>query len=344
MLYEQGIVGIVKYSVRNNGTATATGVTVSFLLEDLQTDPFDSSVVTDHKTVDSTNQTFTWDVGTIPPNGASQGLQFTTVNHSGHTTWDRIGVTTATSSANQPEPDFLLANNVAKVYTFADSGTGPTKHIKGGRLALLLSVDDLDPAAGDDLNFDLTALNNHSAGGLVYYNTIGDIEIKVELSDGLDFKSTSDWTRPTGFTTSGRSATWKPDAVDTTSSTTRPNLREIEIQTALTSDSLDDIPLEERCITAWVADSTPPPSADYVLGSLTECLGDDPTLLFQQGSIGLLTPFPCIGDVNHICRDENNDNTSDSEVVVAAVVPLFDEDVTWGCLWKRFSQTCVPGE
>ena len=147
----------VVYSVQNIGTATATGVTVLFLLEDLQTDTLDSPNVTDKKTVDSTNQTFTWDAGIIFPGEASSKLQFSTRNHTGHTTWKRIGVITATVSSNQPEPDLLLANNEAKVYTWTGQSTGASQHMSNNRLALLLSVDELEPDAGDDLNFDLTA-------------------------------------------------------------------------------------------------------------------------------------------------------------------------------------------
>ena len=325
----------VEYRVRNVGTATATGVTVSFLLEDLQTYAFvSSSSIT--STNEGTNQRFTWEVGTLPPGGTSTDLTFSTSLHTGlHTVPvnKQVGVVTATASSNQPEPGFLLPNNVAKVYSYASSTTGSTLHMSGNRLGLLLTVDDLRPDAEGNVNFGLTARNLNAEASIIgdYINLIGDIEIRVELSDGLEFKSAGDWTRPTGFTTSGRSATWKPKAVD---SKTDPNshaafpvLRDITIQTQLTSDSLDDIPREERCIAAWVEDSKPPPNPDYVLGSLRQCLGDDPTVLLRKGSIGLLIPFPCIGTVNRICQDLNGDNASDSKVNVAAAAPLLDETV-----------------
>ena len=62
----------VAYSVRNIGTATATGVTVSFLLEDLQTNT--TLDITGKETVDNTNQRFTWEVGTVPPGEASSNF------------------------------------------------------------------------------------------------------------------------------------------------------------------------------------------------------------------------------------------------------------------------------
>ncbi len=311
----------VAYIVQNNGTATATGVTVSFLLEDLQTNALENTPsVIDKRTENSTNQTFIWEVGTILPSKTSGNLTFSTVNHSGHTTWNRIGVITATASSHQPEPGSLLANNVTKVYSWARSRTASTLHMSSNRLGLLLSVDDLRPDAGGDVDFDLTA-ENFSRGRTTindYIDLIDDIEIKVELSDGLEFKQ--DWSRPTGFTTSGRSATWKPEAVDTWDGSTTPGHREIEIETQLTSDTLDEIPLEERCITARVVDSTPPPRSDYALGSLKQCLGDDPKLLFTGGELDLFTLYSCVGvtPIGYPCRDDDGDSTVDNGLEMVA--------------------------
>ena len=322
----------VAYSVQNNGTATATGVTISFLLEDLEVHTFAGS--SPATTKNGANQRFTWEAGTLPPGGVSDNFTFSTKLHSVHSGnfvpgSYRVGAITARASSITPEPGLLLANNVRKVYSFAQSKSSTTLHMEGNLLDLLLSVDDLRPDAGGEVGFDLTARNSNKSPGNQDINVIADISIKVELSDGLEFKK--GWKPPSGFVKSdSQSATWRPAPVDHKTDTTNiafPDSRNIEIETQLTSDSLDNIPREERCITAWVEDSKPPPIPYYVLGSLTQCLGDDPPLLFTKGSIGILAPFPCIGDVNHICRDQNNDNTSDSEVVVAAVVPLQDETV-----------------
>ena len=225
----------------------------------------------------------------------SRKLTFDTRNHTGHKTAKRIGVITATASADQPEPDLLLANNVRKIYSYADLPSGASLHMRGNRLALLLSVDDLRPDAGGDVNFDLTARNELSAALVRDINLIADATVKVELSKGLKFKE--GWDPGTTFVKSGsQSATWSPQDTDRRfADKTIPRSREIEIQTQLTSDTLDKIPLEERCITARVTDSIPPPSADYALGSLTECLGGPPVLL-EEGSVAFLTSFPCIND------------------------------------------------
>ena len=348
----------VAYSVQNNGTATAAGVTVSFRIKDLEAGAFTGSFVagtqinptiTNKMDEDGTNQTFTWEIGTIPAGETSAQLIFSTRLHPGHraaadavNNWPGMfGVITARVSSLPSEPDFLLANNEIKIYSFAEQSTGTTLHMDGSRLALLLSVSNLRPAAGGAVNFGLTAENLNVELGIAedYINLIDEIEIEVELSDGLEFNWQS--AVPADFaidSVNRQSGTWEPEGVDAIFPDDQTNnlsafldSRNISIPTQLTSDpSLAEIPLEERCITAWVEDSIPPPSPDYALGRLTQCLGDDPPLLFTEGSIGILTPFPCNGDVNHICRDQNNDNTSDSQVVVAAVVPQYDEDVDLG--------------
>ena len=301
----------VVYSVQNNGTATATGVTVSFLLEDLQagTISFLGSArtpsITGKETVNTTDQRFTWEVGTLPPGGASDKLMFSTSRHSGVTTTGEVGVINAEASSFSPEPDTLLSNNIKKVYSYFASSSGATLHMRGNKLVLLLSVDNLQPAAGGEVNFDLTA-RSFLGGGGENINLIADIMVKVELSDGLKFKDS--WTRPTGFTTSGRSATWTPEAVDgDDGDNTNPRERSITIEAQLTSgegQELTDIPLTERCITARVEDSIPPPNPDYALGRLKQCLGEPPVLL-EEGSVAFLTSFPCIVDTHtdaHQCE------------------------------------------
>ena len=325
MSYEHSESIEVYYSVRNAGTQTATGVAVSFLLEDMSVSTFNflkfitlRPTITDHRTVDQTNQTFTWEIGTLSPGETSKTLSFATADHRGLLSGEEsIGVITATAKSHQPELDFLSSNNVAKLYSFLRGGTGIARHMKENKLALLLSVDDLRPDAGGDVDFGLAAKQEAPEGNSLLYNVVDEIEIRVELSEGLEFKA--GWTRPTGFTTVGRSATWTPEAVSRRIQV-RPLMREIEIEVQLTSDSLDAIPLEERCITAWLEDSIPPPNPDYVLGSLKQCLGDDPKVLFQSGELDLFTLYSCVGvtQIAYPCRDDNSDSTVDNGMEMVA--------------------------
>ncbi len=219
MLHDYGLRSENVYKVQNVGTATATGVTVSFLLEGLEGG---GDAFPDKRTVNGTNQAFTWEVGTVPPGQASATVEFSTRVHPGIQTpvdWPgHVGVINATASALEPGPSILLANNHLAVYAYAHRGLlHRADHMWRSRLALLLSVDNLEPEAGGDVNFGLSAQNYNTgrAIGAFYGGHIADINIQVELSDGLQFKS--GWVPPGEFAIafSGRSATWQPAAVDT---------------------------------------------------------------------------------------------------------------------------------
>ena len=102
----------------------------------------------------------------------------------------------------------------------------------------------------------------------------------------------------------------------------------VEIQASLTAESLEDIPLEERCFTAWVSDMKPTPDPGYFLGRLTECLGDDPPVLFESGDLDLFMVYPCVGVSTstppYPCRNEDNDNSIDSGLELVVPVPVPD--------------------
>ena len=317
----------IAYSVHNQGTAPATGVTVSFLLKNLQpTEPLllnDSTPATISGKADTgpSNHKFAWQVGTVLPGDSSQQLLFQTTIHSALSSQTvtpltgQLGTISATASALQPENEMLRANNHAKIYSFADSSSGASKHMGANRLALLLSATDLHPEAGGAVNFTLNATNRGIAVGDLNnsVNLITDIEIGITLSRGLQFNPS--WTPPSELAISGQSATWRPSDVDLHSGNDRPNSRSIIIETKLTTDTLENIPLRHRCISAHVSDSTPPPTLGYPFASLNQCLGSDPPVLFQEGPIALFTSFPCTATKGpHQCR-------TDSGIAVAARVP-----------------------
>ncbi len=174
------------------------------------------------------------------------------------------------------------------------------------KLGLMLEVSDLRPdATGDAVDFTLTARNMQGpqakTGSL---DLIGDISINVELSAGLEFTGN-------GVGVSGsRSATSRADPVDKDPDTSDiPQFQSTVIKTQLTSDSLEDIPLEERCITAWVEDSKPPPSPGYAFNRLKQCLGDQRVELFAASEVDAFKIYPCVGDTDAPC-----DSTDDVRV------------------------------
>ena len=333
--------GDVIFVVHNHGTAEAKGVIVSFLLDKLQADygyntPPPSSV-TDVKKADG-QESFTWFVGNIPAGGSgSESLSFGTRRNSGipepsDTTPYTVGSIRAEAASQNVEPSGLRKNNVRKVYQlFVESREN--YHISVSRLGLSVSVDDLRPNSGSpDVDFDLNAyiidpdtyVIHPETGDCITSRCQGaftDIEISVELQ-GLKFKD--GWTPPAEFTKlSSQSATWNPETVSAISvlgELAAIFRQDIAIETSLTGDSLQALPLDERCITARVVDSIPPPEPGFALGSLTQCLGDDPPVLFKQGTLQAFTPYPCVDASGTAITSYPCDASgSTSEVAVIAV-------------------------
>ena len=156
---------------------------------------------------------------------------------------------------------------------------------------MLVTVDDQNPQPGDSVEFtlDVRNLNNDGRYAFGEDNSIVGVEVQVRLAPGLEFAS--GWAPNPSQGTSSRkrivsSGTWKVGDILITRPQVSPDARTVEIEAVLTTESLGAIPLEERCISAWVSDMTPPPDPGYPPSSLTACLGDDPPVLFESGTIG----------------------------------------------------------
>ena len=328
----------VFFTVHNLGTAEARGVTVDFLLDKLEVDwgrsggadiPQPSSVR--DLQMGGGQQSFTWVVGNVSPGrSTASGMDFSTKRNSSISNPPPyvIGSIRAEVSSWTFESPELRKNNVRKAYAYANLNYGHWTFGPGP--GLNLSVDNLAPTpSSPDVDFGLT-VRSRNVGDVAFRQfsgAIADIEIRVELSRGLRFKD--GWTPPDGFTkSSSQSATWSPGDLSfhtdhqVPPSARLPFGREIEIQTSLTSDSLADVPLEERCISAWVEDSFPPPDPYFVMGSLKQCLGDDPKVLFQSGEIDLFTVYPCAGSntITYPCRDEDGVSGLDNGLELVATV------------------------
>ena len=326
----------IEYSVRNAGRATAVGVIVSFHLEGLEIRKGTNfSPPPGTRTVACADgelacQEFSWNFGSLTPGETSKPLSFPTWPHSAYdttqTNWKgRVGSINATASSDSHEPDILLVNNAIKVYSFALYSE--SRHMTSGGLDLLLSVDDLRPDAGGSVAFDLTARNGHTRAEGYYIYLTADASVKVELSRGLKFQD--GWNPPdtVKFVKSGsQSATWYPPDTDTEATELlfkdlHQRSHEIRIETQLTPESLEEIPLEERCITAWVEESIPPPDPNNALGSFRQCLRDDPPVLFDSGEVDLMDIYSCVGanPVVYPCRSDSQGAVlNDLELLVSA--------------------------
>ena len=271
----------------------------------------------------------TWEIGTLEA-GGSRTLELVTgldnTRDSGATYM--MAKSTATISSDSWERIEWLRDNVAVSWRIEGllAREGPVLDNQGG---VMVSVDDQNPEPGDSVKFTLTVGNLNRGGGEGKRNSIVDVEVQVRLAPGLEFAS--DWTPNPGqgtFTkTDSRLGRWDVgDLLDPRVDSSR--FQTMEVQARLTTDSLEDIPLEERCFRAWVSDMRPPPDPDYVMGRLTACLGDDPPVLFESGDLDVPSVYPCVGVSTstppYPCRNEDNDNRIDSGLELVARASLED--------------------
>ena len=196
--------------------------------------------------------------------------------------------------------------------------------------------------------FDLTARNFNALSDGNYINLIADARVKVELSKGTGIQERL--APPGTFVKSGsQSAVWYPPNTDTYNLgdlELNPLYQEIEIETQLTaSDTLTDIPLEERCHHRPGVESIPPPNPDYVLGSLKQCLGDDPSVLFAGGVDWATDSLPLHWRCqSYMSRPEWRQYQRFQCCSGCGCSQYDDGGVNLGVTRTRSSQTCGPRE
>ena len=325
--YSLAIISDLDYTLeaKNRGNADATGVRVEVFLQNQKIIPgtFRSHAAAGTsysiKRNGEGDTEVTWEIGTLRAGESKTLLLAVELDNTRDPSADSMfGRTTATISSATGEATALLHDNKVTGLAFHRL-TGDSNRragiLRDSDAAVMVSVDDQYPEAGDSVNFNLAVLNLNipdSAFGLD--NGILDVEVPVSLDPGLAFAS--GWTptpsKGTFTKTNSRSGTWEVEDIRASQGQT------LKVETRLTADSLASIPLEKRCFSAWVSDMTPPPDPNYILGSLTECLGDDPPVLLEEGTLGAMTAFPCIGVLTYPCVDEDGNGVSDAGVVVAA--------------------------
>lgn len=310
----------------NTGTADAVGVSVDILLENqrLFASITSGSPGTTYSFEDNGegDVVVTWEIGTLRA-GVTVELELATGEYPDNATYS-AGKSRAEISSISWEHPVLRHDNVAEAWVVRRAARiGGLIPRFPQRTMVAVNVNDRYPEAGDDLEFTLLVDNlipRHGSG--LDYTVVG-VEVSVQLSDGLDFKPSWNPAPSRGSfvkNPDNRSGTWSAGDLGHWTGSTET----MRIQARLTSQTLANIPLRERCITAWVSDMKPPLDPGNPLGRLTVCLGEEgePTVLLESGTVGAFTPFLCIGVLIHPCRDVDGDGTSDSGLEIAAVVDV----------------------
>ena len=170
-----------------------------------------------------------------------------------------------------------------------------------GDTAVDVGISDRSPQAGGATTFTVRIVNPrgamHDFGHATTPNdhTQIDVQVKIELSPGLTFDETQ--SAPSGTTFDPATGTWDVGTLEARS------VKSLQVAVNLASESLADLPLEERCLTAEVVRAVPWFAWDGSKrenDTATVCLGG-PNVLLRQGPTHLFYYYDCVGVTAYPC-------------------------------------------
>ena len=200
------------------------------------------------------------------------------------------------------EPPVFNGNNAVAMLSASESG-GRGDHPHGDAGVLIYDISDRFPNVGGTTTFTVLAVNEsrryspQQLGSTEYYSTQLGVQLRIELSPGLTFAGTP--TAPSGTTYSATTGIWDVGTLETGGS----NAKSLPVTVNLTSDSLDDLPLEKRCLTAEVISAVPGFASDLSKREndiATACLGRTVEWL-SEGDVNLFDYVDCVGVTTTPC-------------------------------------------
>ena len=200
------------------------------------------------------------------------------------------------------EPPGFQFNNATEHWAMLSRRTGEYRYTNADT-EVVISISDRFPQAGEATTFTVHAVNYyrpHLQHGTrsVNHHTQYDVQVKISLSKGLAFSGTQPQA-PSDTTFNTSTGIWDVGVLEMNIIDAQ-NILMLPVAVNLTTDSLADLPLEERCLTAEVVRAIPWPSKREN-DTATVCLGDDPTVLLTSGAINLIEFFPCVGVTEYPC-------------------------------------------
>ena len=199
------------------------------------------------------------------------------------------------------EPAGFHGNNALEFWYIRD-------YFAEGNAGVTTSVSDRHPGVGGATTFTVHATNRGTARSTpslpVFVGGAGGkrdlqlgVRVKIGLSPGLTFAGTPQ--APSGTTFDPATGIWDVGAM----SRDGTNDYAFPVAVNLTNDSLTNIPLEERCLTARVVRAVPWFAFDSTKREndvATTCLGERHVLL-TEGEVTLLDFYPCVGVTTTPC-------------------------------------------
>ena len=206
----------------------------------------------------------------------------------------------------------------------AGSNVAGVNRYTNGDIAIdVVGISDRLPRQPGATTFTVAARNDldgnriPSIGASFQDHTLFDVRVEISLSPGLSFAANqpappSGVAVPDGTTFDTTTGIWNIGTLLYAAASANPSL---QVAVNLTADSLADLPLEERCLTAKVVNAVPWFANDPLKrqnNTATACLGKE---LLSSGTMDLIDFYPCINDTSTPCT-----STGTLELVVARSV------------------------
>ena len=195
-------------------------------------------------------------------------------------------------------------NNATEHWALVNRRTGVNSFTFADPAVTVASISDRFPQAGRATTFNVLASNPTPPDSRAAFDRqesrLFDVQVEISLSQGLAFAGTQPQA-PSGTTFVSTTGIWDVGTVDVGASS------ELPVSVNLTSESLEDLPLEARCLTAKVVRAEPWFAYDHTKrynDTATACLGDPPVLL-TGGMISLFYPYDCVGVTTFPCTSED---------------------------------------
>ncbi len=285
------------YTARNNGTATAYGVTVDFEFADQRF--VDNNVPGDFNlnggTACSGNILGTKclsGVWTVGPLGPGEEASFTGANRVATgvpTGVRRIVPTRAVIKNTVPVEEERFKGDNDVVEWMLASSSAP--RIMYASYWLEASVDDPLPDAGETVSFTFKV---NSLGGA--QGSVRDVKVRLKLDDGMGAPTATPPSGTTFAAVTDLTRTWDWD-FDLPANVLS---RTLEVSTTLDSQLPAGVALSDICLTAEMTAAGPNNLSERPT-SVEICLREDPVTLFHTGETDLFDLFPCVGVTTYPC-------------------------------------------
>ena len=211
--------------------------------------------------------------------------------------------------AEPAEPAGFDDNNAVGIPA-ASEGTGTVNHTNGDTGASVSDISDRFPNAGATTTFTVRVENYSWPIAQVTATNTHDVQlgvqVKIDLSQGLTFANAP--LAPDGTTFSETNETtgvWNVGTLDAGES----NAKMLPVAVNLVSESLRDLPLEKRCLTAEVISAVPWFEFDLRKRENdidTLCLGKATEVELRQHDVALFHLLDCVGRTARPCTNDDS--------------------------------------